>query len=167
MSKNAKPLKTSPYEKVIYTNIAGTEEVCSLCWNENDVVKRVKTIYPPEVLAFLRSKGEESYEPLPHKKECLSSSNKKNIEFIYPKNDSLILIPRNFENKYEKIKVKAAVSYKNTVVYWYLDNDFIGNTKNNHEMELNFENGNHKLYIVDNFGNSTTVNFKTDKKSIN
>ena len=66
----------------------------------------------------------------------------------------------------EKVKVKAATGFRNTVVYWYLDNNFIGKTDKNHELELEFENGEHRLYIIDNFGNSTTVTFKTDKKEI-
>lgn len=166
MSKDAKPLKKSQYEKVIYTNKAGSEEVCSLCWDENDILKKVKIIYPPEILTFLRKKGEVNYEPLQHRENCTSIGNKKNIEFIYPTDNSLILIPRNFEKKYEKVKVKAATGFRNTVVYWYLDNNFIGKTDKNHELELEFENGEHRLYIIDNFGNSTTVTFKTDKKEI-
>ena len=165
MSKDAKPLKTSPYEKVFFTNKTGTKEVCSLCWNENDLIKTTKTVYPPEVLTFLRSKGDTNYEILPHNESCPSITANKNIEFIYPKEDSLILIPRNFENKYEKIKIKAASSYNKSVIYWYLDNNYIGKTEKTHEFEIDFENGNHKLYIIDNFGNSSSVNFKSDKKN--
>jgi penicillin-binding protein 1C len=164
VSKNAKPLKKSPYEKVIYTNSTGTEEVCSLCWNESDILKKVITIYPPKVLAFLRTKGEVNYEPIPHKYGCSSIGDKKNIEIIYPKEDSLILIPRNFEKKYEKVKLKAATGYRDAVVYWYLDKNYITKTENIHEIIVDFENGNHNLYITDNLGNSTSVNFKSDKK---
>lgn len=164
-SKNAKPLKHSPYEKVIYTNKAGSEEVCSLCWNENDTVKSVKTIYPPDVTAFLSSQGNEHYKYLPHKADCKAYGNNKSIEFIYPKSDSLILIPRNFENKYEKVKVKAAAGYSNSVVYWYLDNKFLGITEKTHEIDVDFENGKHKMYITDSSGNNSTVIFTTDKKN--
>lgn len=126
ISKRAKPLRKSPYEKIIYTNKAGTEEVCSLCWNENDIVKTVKTVYPPDVTSFLSSQGNENYKYIPHKSDCQAYGNNKSIEFIYPKNDSLILVPRNFDNKYEKVKVKSS-SATATALYWYLDSKFFGN----------------------------------------
>ncbi len=161
---NAKPLKFSPYEKVIFTNKAGTEEVCSLCWKNGDIVKKSMEIYPPQVTAFLRTKGNISNTMLPHKKECPSNIKDEIVQIVYPQEKSIILIPRNLDNQYEKIKLKAGSSYNNSTLYWYIDSHYIGKSIGRHEMDIECENGWHKLYVCDENGNSSQVRFYSEKK---
>ena len=161
--KDAKPLKTSPYEKIIYTNKAGTEEVCSLCWKEGDIVKKSIEVYPPQVLTFLRGKGNRQNAMIPHKRTCPSIQNHI-VDIIYPQEDTTILVPRNFDGKYEKVKFKAGSSYLDTKLYWYLDNNFLGETLKNHEIDVELETGKHKLFVTDENGNNSDVNFYSEKK---
>lgn len=161
--KDAKPLKTSPYEKIIYTNKAGTEEVCSLCWKEGDIVKKSIEVYPPQVLTFLRGKGNRQNAMIPHKRTCPSIQNHI-VDIIYPQEDTTILVPRNFDGKYEKVKFKAGSSYLDTKLYWYLDNNFLGETLKNHEIDVELETGKHKLFVTDENGNNSDVNFYSERK---
>lgn len=162
----AKPLNFSPYEKVIFTNKAGTEEVCSLCWKDGDIVKRAYEIYPPQVTAFLRTKGNISNTMLPHKKGCPSNVKEDLVQIIYPQEKSIILIPRNLDNQYEKVKFKAGSSYNNSKLYWYIDSHYIGQTIGKHELDVECDNGWHKLYVCDENGNSSQVRFYSEKNKI-
>ena len=46
-----------------------------------------------------------------------------------------------------------------TTVYWHLDNDYLGETSDVHQMELSPTKGKHKVTVVDEEGNSLGVEF--------
>ena len=51
-----------------------------------------------------------------------------------------------------------------TKLYWYLDNNFLGETLKNHEIDVELETGKHKLFVTDENGNNSDVNFYSEKK---
>ncbi|QTL98025.1 penicillin-binding protein 1C [Iocasia frigidifontis] len=159
VSKSAQPLIYSPYEKLIYTNRAGTYEVCSLCWDRDDLAKSLKLVYPPQVVAYLKERGNEVYTTLPHKQDCPSVSNGNPIEFIYPQQDSIISIPRGADGKYQKVNFKVAHTGKNSKLFWYLDQEYLGSTTGKHQKLLLPEHGKHTLHVVDNEGHHQEISF--------
>ncbi len=46
-----------------------------------------------------------------------------------------------------------------TTVYWHLDNDYIGETSDVHQMELSPGKGKHRVTVVDEAGNLLAVEF--------
>ena len=47
-----------------------------------------------------------------------------------------------------------------TIIYWHLDNEYLGNTTNFHQMALRPEQGRHTLTLVDEQGESLVQQFE-------
>lgn len=70
-----------------------------------------------------------------------------------PKKNEAVLLPKNLGNKTSEIILKLAHQQSDAVVYWYLDETFVGKTENFHELILAIEPGEYVLTAVDNQGN--------------
>ncbi len=164
ISSSAKPLKYSPYERIIYLNKAGTEEVCSLCWKIGDIKKVLKVIYPPEVNEYLRNKGNRVNTIPPHRSNCSTVSSRNPIEFSYPQQGSIILIPRGLKGEYQKVTIKVAHSHENSVLYWYIDKKYLGETTGLHNKALVLDTGWHVFHVVDGAGHFREISFYTERQ---
>lgn len=160
----AKPLRYSPFEKLIFVNGEETEEVCSLCWDLGDVDEILKVVYPPEVIAYLKTKGNNSYTIPPHRTSCPTVSNQNPIDFIYPQEGSVILIPRGINGEYERVTFKVAHSHMDSQLFWYLDEGYLGSTDDQHQLVMSLESGWHRLHVVDGEGHHREVGFYVDRK---
>lgn len=49
-----------------------------------------------------------------------------------------------------------------TIVYWHLDNDYLGETSDVHQMELSPSKGKHRVTVVDEVGNALGVEFEVE-----
>ena len=75
------------------------------------------------------------------------------MEFIYPKANEAVLLPKDLGTKTKDILLKLAHQQNNATVYWYLDDTYMGKTENFHELILDIEPGEYILTAVDNSGN--------------
>jgi len=156
VSAGAKPLRYSPYEKIVYLNQAGTMQVCSLCWDRADLQQVMLAVYPPEM-------NLNSALP-PHNPDCPAVRSDNPLSFIYPQQDSFIFIPRDASGEYQRVNLEVAHTFKNSTVYWYLDDQYLGETIGVHRHNIVLETGWHKLYVVDTAGNSQMITFYAEKR---
>jgi len=59
----------------------------------------------------------------------------------------------------QKIICQAAYRLSSGLLYWHLDEEYLGATADNHQMELYAGIGTHRLTIVDGLGETVTVQF--------
>jgi len=161
--KNAKPLRYSPYEEIVYSNQAQTKEVCSRCWDRNDLTKSLQVVYPPQVVSYLSKRGINVYTTLPHQEDCPTVTNNNPIEFIYPQQDSIISIPRGSDGNYQKVTFKVAHAGRNSKLFWYLDQEYLGVSTGNHQKLLVPDSGDHQLHVVDGAGYHREIDFYVKK----
>jgi penicillin-binding protein 1C len=84
--------------------------------------------------------------------EC-EGSNAKIIDFIYPKGNTAVLIPKDLEGKKGRAVFHAVHKNETATLYWFLDETFIGTTNGNHKIEISPEyGGKRKIIVVDNNG---------------
>lgn len=163
VSASAKPLRYSPYEKIIYVNKNEREQVCSRCWQTGNYKKIFRLVYPQEVIYYLKQKRGIYYSLPPHRASCPAISDENPIKFIYPGEGSTIFIPTGIDGKPQKIKFKIGHSYQNSILYWYLNQEYLGQTNNIHQKLITLASGKHNLHIVDNHGNHAGVNFFVER----
>jgi penicillin-binding protein 1C len=96
-----------------------------------------------------------------YKPECLSKISDRAIAILYPKPNSKIYVPVEIDGKTGRTVFEAAHRNINTKVYWHLDESFIGETKEIHQIALNPSIGKHKLMLVDENGITMTLKFET------
>ncbi|MBN1408065.1 MAG: penicillin-binding protein 1C [Calditrichaceae bacterium] len=154
-----KPLKICPYHRQIFVNHTEDKQVCSLCWHNIDHHSINKLIYPPDVSQYLRKNGQIVESLPPHLSSCPAMALGNPLQIIYPQERSSLWIPRDFDGALQKINLKAAHQQKDCQVYWYLDDNYKGCSKEIHEMALSLDKGWHELEVIDEAGNRNRVKF--------
>ena len=86
------------------------------------------------------------------------------MEIIYPKNNSKIYIPVDLDGNPGSTVFKVAHRHPGTLVYWHLDDRFIGTTSQVHQMALSPARGMHRLTLVDQDGESVSIGFEVISK---
>ena len=81
------------------------------------------------------------------------------ISIIYPKKDYRVYLPRVLSGKKSSMVAELAHTYTATEVFWYLDDEYLGSTKDIHKMELAPGYGAHELLVLDQSGNQTKTRF--------
>ena len=151
------------YHKTVYVTTDEKYSVCSLCWEPGKYKKVSRLLYPPDVVQYLRTRGQLINRIPPHKPDCPGLVNTKAVQILYPLENSKLWIPRDFYGTYEKITCKVAHRNTNQVVFWYLDSVYIKETTGDHNLALSLDKGWHELLVIDQDGQQDNVKFFVDK----
>ncbi len=154
-----KTLKICPYHRQIFVNHSEDKQVCSLCWQNIDYHSIVKLIYPPDVCQYLRKNGRIVESLPPHMSSCPAFAQGNPLQIIYPQEQAALWIPRDFSGTLQKVNLKAAHQQKDCQIYWYLDDNYKGCSKEIHEFALLLDKGWHELEVVDEIGNRDRIKF--------
>ena len=116
-------------------------------------------VLPPAMEYFYRQKNAH-YQSMPRWKQgCSSSDNGKMIDILYPEFDSKIYVPLEVSGERGRTIFKAAHSRTDAKIFWSIDNNFVGETQNFHQLSLNPTPGKHLLTLVDDEGVSLSRPF--------
>ena len=96
------------------------------------------------------------------KAECLSKISDRAFVIQYPKPNSKIYVPIEIDGKIGRTIFEATHRNVNTKLFWHLDDDFIGETREIHQFSLNPAAGKHVLTLVDENGISASVKFEVE-----
>lgn len=133
--------------------------VCSLCWDLGDTAWVTREIYPPALAAFYHAAGRVCGSVPRHNPSCPGVHGDASIEVLYPPPGVRLFVPRNSAGEYEKVVLRAAHGRKSATMFWYLDDRFLGETKEKHEMAVDLSAGDHELFVQDEEGNAGTAKF--------
>ncbi len=155
----AKPMQSCPYHKKLSVDIESGYSVCSHCWNGKNVKQDYYLEFPPSVTAILKTRNSGLKLAPSHNPDCPVSIGYTKPEILYPVNNSKVLLPSDFGDKKQKVVLKASHSNLDIKLFWYLDNEPIGETVSKHTLSITPEQGKHTLKVVDNNGSSSSVSF--------
>ena len=79
---------------------------------------------------------------------------------IYPKNNSHIYVPVDLDGTPGAAIFRAAHHNPDGVIYWHLDENYLGSTQKMHQMALSPSEGWHTLTLVDTQGKSLMIRFE-------
>lgn len=156
-SSSAKPLKLSPYELTLFVTEDGAYQVCSLCWDRENLKIVDAVVYPPHVLQGSRVP--------PHNPNCPGVQSASPVYFVYPQPGSRIFVPRDMDERYQEVALEVAHANQGSILFWYLDDSYLGLTRDSHKMLVALETGWHKLHVVDGMGNSKELLFYSERAS--
>lgn len=158
--KNARYGKVCNYCTTIHTDSEGKHQVHADCYSPHDMLsKNVFVLSPTE--EYFYSKSHPDYQKLPEfLPSCETQVDSKAMDFLYPKLKSNIYIPITLDGN--KGRTIFEVNHRNpeTLIYWHLDEEFLGTTSNIHQMELNPSIGEHTIVLVDELGERMVRKFK-------
>ncbi|MFP4844398.1 penicillin-binding protein 1C [Winogradskyella sp. PE311] len=141
-----------PYHKLVHLNSSEQFQVNSSCEVISNINNKSWFILPPLQAYYFKNKN-PFYKTLPpYRHDCIDAL-ENSMEFIYPNQQSSIFLPKDFEGNTNELILKVAHSKPELKLYWYIDDQFIGTTKDFHDMAVLPTSGKHTITVVDELGN--------------
>lgn len=147
------------YHKMVHLTKNGKYRVDSDCESIYNMKNIAWFILPPLVEKYYKT-NHPNYKVLPEfKPECYARISDKAIAILYPKPNSKIYVPVEIDDTMGRTVFEATHRNNNIKIYWHLDDEYIGETKEIHQISLNPSIGKHKLMLIDENGISVTIKF--------
>lgn len=148
-----------PYHKLVHLSADGRYRVNSSCESVDRMISRPWFVLPPAQEYYYRNYHID-YIPLPPVKPGCGQDLNRQIELIYPEHNSILYLPKGFSGKSEKFIFKAAHARRDATIYWHLDESYLGETTENHQISCSVSQGKHLLTLIDNEGNQKKIQFE-------
>lgn len=148
-----------PYHQLIHLSADERFRVNSSCESINNMIVLPWFVLPPAQEYYYKNYHIE-YIPLPPIKPGCEQIQSRQIELIYPEHNAILYLPKGFSGKQEKFIFKAAHTRQDAVIYWYLDETYLGETTHAHQITCNAKTGKHLLTLTDSWGNQRKVLFE-------
>ena len=114
----------------------------------------------PAEMAYYYQRHHPDYKPLPaYKADCINDDEIQKMNFIYPKKVAELYLPKNGAGDKEAAIFQVAHQDKDAILYWHLDDRYLGMTEDKHSMAILAEAGDHKLVLVDEDGHTIRRRF--------
>ena len=82
------------------------------------------------------------------------------MDFIFPKSKAAVYHPKDFDGNTNEVILRIAHTNPETTVHWYLDSQYLGSTKQYHEMPVLPKPGQHSITVIDQYGNELKQNLE-------
>lgn len=148
-----------PYHKLVHLSADGRYRVNSSCESVDRMISRPWFVLPPAQEYYYRNYHID-YVPLPPVKPGCGQDLNRQIELIYPEHNAILYLPKGFSGKSEKFIFKAAHARRDATIYWHLDESYLGETTENHQISCSVSQGKHLLTLIDNEGNQKKIQFE-------
>jgi len=149
-----------PYHQVVHLSKDGRYRVDSDCESVFNMQHVKWFVLPPLVEKYYKY-NHPGYRRLPdYKPECLARASDRSFALLYPRPGSRIYVPVEIDGEVGRTVFEATHRNSHARLYWHLDNDFIGETSELHQLALNPTPGRHQLQVVDENGMSVSVTFE-------
>lgn len=153
-----------PYHVDVQLDKTKKFRVTDECYEPSDMVHETWFVLPPLIEHYYKKRYPFYKELPPYFKGCASDQPEENIAIVYPKKPSKIFIPVGLDGQREKVIFELTHRNKEAVVYWYIDEDYIGSTMEIHQMEVSPEPGKHVLTVMDENGEKIAQKFEILEK---
>ncbi|MBS1747309.1 MAG: penicillin-binding protein 1C [Bacteroidetes bacterium] len=148
-----------PYHKIIHLDKTGTYRVNSNCVSPSEMLHRSWFVLPP-TMEYYYKQHHTDYATLPPFMAGCTFNMQSQLDIVYPQEGAQISIPKEFSG--EKGRTVFTVQSRNNSIklFWSIDDVYIGETENIHQMAVNPAPGKHTLTVVDENGDAETRNFE-------
>lgn len=141
-----------PYHRRVHTNKESNYRVSRDCADVSDFMTASWFVLPPAMEHYYK-KRHASYRELPPWLPGCEPAGDAVMEMIYPRNNAKIYIPLELDGQKGRVVFSVAHQNARAVIYWHLDNEFVGETTHIHQLALDIAPGKRQLTLVDGSGN--------------
>jgi penicillin-binding protein 1C len=147
--------------KLVFLDQTGRYRVNADCERTENMTRKSWFVLPPVQEWYFKSR-DPFYKILPpFRKNCAFSGNPiPAMALIYPKNYSKIYVPHELTGQPGRSIFEVAHRNPSTTIYWHVDNEYIGMTRNIHQMGIASGTGIHSLVLVDENGETLKIRFE-------
>ncbi len=144
-----------PYCQIIHTDSFEHWRVHSNCEQVAAIRSRSWFVLPPAMEWYYRQ-AHSDYQPLPpYRDDCLATltdTNTPAMSVLYPPRNGKIYIPIELSGQRGRVVFEAAHRNAQKSIYWHLDSEYLGETRDMHQVALAPSPGEHTLTLVDEDG---------------
>ncbi|MEZ4952630.1 MAG: penicillin-binding protein 1C [Saprospiraceae bacterium] len=167
VQKNTLNIQQCPYHQLVHLDATNRKQVNISCYPHELIINQPWFVLPPTEEHYYVAKH-PNYRPLPVFSDSCELEGKQNeniIQLIYPNFKARIFMPIDINGEKSKTVFKAIHRSRSALLHWNIDKEFIGTTKEIHEMEINTVVGKHVLTLVDEQGNRLEQTFEIIEKA--
>jgi penicillin-binding protein 1C len=141
-----------PYHKKVFLDESRQYQVRPDCYPVDQKNYEVYYVLPP-VMEWFYKKHSPLFRPLPaFYPGCGTAHPDEVMAFVYPKSDAKVSIPIGIRGDRQQVIFEIAHRNPQKTIYWNLNDEFLGQTRLNHQMPIDVEKGIYRLRCVDEDG---------------
>lgn len=159
ISKKGLEGEVCPYHKLVHLSEDMKYQVYENCAGSRGIVHIPWFILPPSWEWYYKEQHSRYKSLPPYSPECSEDSEIRLMDFIYPFPNAIISLPKQLDGTLGVLIFELAHRSPSNRVFWHLDGQYIGATKDFHKKEYSPEKGQHTLTVVDETGVSLTTRF--------
>jgi penicillin-binding protein 1C len=149
-----------PWHQLVHLDATGKWQVTSDCAEPSTMITKSWFVLPPSMEYYYKTRN-YLYHPLPpFRADCALTQKSNPMEVIYPKEGAKVYVPLEIDGSRGRMVCSAAHRQPGIKIFWHLDDKYVGETTDFHQLALNPPVGQHKLTLVDANGNTVQVNFE-------
>jgi penicillin-binding protein 1C len=153
-----------PYHRLIHLDEKEIYRVNSDCYSPDRMIHRSWFILPPAQEWYFRQKN-LWYKSVPSMLDgCKTEDDIPQMQLIYPEPGTKVYVPYELDGTRGRLICQAIHRNAAETVFWHIDDQYIGSTKDIHQMAILPAEGPHKLILTDNKGNRVIVSFSAVEK---
>ena len=154
--------RITPYHQRIYLDESQQWRVNSDCESVGSIQTRDWFVLPPDQAYFYKQYHADYQLLPPWRADCVAqiANQLDALSVIYPQEAIQIYLPRELDGKLGEVVFRAVPPHPEDLLYWHLDNQFLGTTQNFHQLAAQPIAGKHRLAVVDEAGNRVERNFE-------
>lgn len=149
-----------PYHQLVHLNKHSLKRVDADCENPFEILHTTWYVLPPAIEKYYKF-NHPDYKVLPeYKAACLAKMRDASMTILSPRSHAKIYIPIEIDGSLGRTVFEAVHRNPSVKIYWHLDEAYLGETKEIHQMALNPSVGEHVLLLMDENGIAQQVKFE-------
>ena len=149
-----------PYHRQVHLDPTGSFQATANCLSPAEMLHTPWFVLPPVAEYFYKSKHPDYQSLPPFGSGCNTSETNSVMQFIYPKRNTQIFIPKDMDGEKSRSVFEVAHRNPSKTLHWHIDDEFIGSTTDFHSLEVLPELGKHILVLVDEDGERAEISFE-------
>lgn len=159
ISKKGLESSVCSYHKLVHLSEDKQYQVYENCAGKRGIIHTSWFVLPPSWEWYYKEQHPDYRSLPPYSPECREDSDIKLMDFIYPFPNAIISLPKQLDGSPGQIIFELAHRSPQSRVFWHLDGQYIGETKDFHKKEYMPTKGEHTLTVVDETGATLSTKF--------
>ena len=151
-----------PYHTPVTLSPDGKYRVYENCMDAGQPVIRQNRFVLPPVWEWYYKQHHPEYKTLPPFMTGCGEDAHLPMAFIYPQSSARVYLPKQLDGSDGELTFELAHSNSNATVFWHIDSEYLGATRDFHKYTFRPARGKHSLTVVDNEGNTLSVSITVE-----
>ncbi len=148
----SKPNRVCPYCRIVHTDADGLYQVDSSVLSPDRIVSTPRFVLPPQMEWYYLKRSADYSRLPPLHPELAQNGADGRLVLVNPARGDTVYLPLDFGSGREKLVCEAFHSNPQEMLFWHLDDEFLGSTSGFHTIEISPGPGVHSVTVMDGEG---------------